>query len=141
MTMLGAHVKISNFGRNHFMKQKTRGKRTSKGKEETKDPMVYFTMVIATGLDPHDVISHISHKWNCLGGTRLMINDLQTVDSKLIVALFNVLTVNNKDTVKSELHKIPVDAQERVQETDSLVFIWPVSTLQGDNPLPQLNSD
>jgi hypothetical protein len=137
MTMLGAHVKILNFGRNPFMKQKTRGKGTSKGKEETKDPMVYFTMVIATDSDLHDVISHISHKWNRLGGTRLMIKDLQTVDSELIVALFNVLTMNNKDTVKSELHKILVDAQERVQETDSLDFIWPVSMLQGDDPLPQ----
>ncbi len=38
MTMLGAHVKILNFGRNPFMKQKTWGKGTSKGKKETKDP-------------------------------------------------------------------------------------------------------
>ncbi len=137
MTMLGAHVKISNFGRNPFMKQKTWGKGTSKGKEETKDPVVYFTMVIATDLDPHDVISGISHKWNRLSGTCLMIKDLQTVNSEVIVALFNVLTVNNKDTLKSELHKILVDAQERVHKTDSLDFIWPVSTLQGDDRLPQ----
>ena len=66
-----------------------------------------------------------------------MIKDLQTVDSEVIVALFNILTVNNKDTLKSELHKILVDAQERVQETDCLDFIWTVSTLQGDDPLPQ----
>jgi hypothetical protein len=129
MTMLSAHFKISNFGRNPFMKQKTWGKGMSKGKEETKDPVVYFTMVIATDLDPHNVISRISHEWNHLGGTCLMIKDLQTIDSEVIVALFNVLTVNNKDTLKSELHKILVDAQERIQETDSLDFIWPVSTL------------
>ena len=61
MTMLGAHVKILNFGRNPFTKQKTWGKGTSKGKEDTKDPVIYFTMVIAMDSDPHDVISHISH--------------------------------------------------------------------------------
>ena len=70
MTMLGAHVKITNGGRNPFMKPKQWGKGAGKGREEAKDPVVYFTMAIATDVDPQEVVSRISHEWNRLGGTR-----------------------------------------------------------------------
>ncbi len=136
MTMLGAHVRISSFGRNPFMKQKVWGKTTNKGKEEVKNLVVYFTMAITTDLEPHEVIARISHKWNRLGGTRLQVKELQTFESDTIAALFNILTVNSKDTLKSELHKILVDTQERVQSVDSMDFMWPFDMLLGDDPIP-----
>ena len=42
MTMLGAHIKITSNGRNPFTKQKQWGKSAGKGKDEAKDPVVYF---------------------------------------------------------------------------------------------------
>ncbi len=136
MTMLGAHVRISSFGRNPFKKQKVWGKTANKGKEEVKNPVVYFTMAITTDLEPHEVIARISHEWNRLGGTRLQVKELQTFESDMIAALFNILTVNRKDTLKSELHKILVDAQEWVQSVDSMDFMWLFDMLLGDDPIP-----
>jgi hypothetical protein len=48
MTMLGAHFKTSSNGRNPFEKQKAWGNKAKKDKEEFKDPIVYFTLAIAT---------------------------------------------------------------------------------------------
>ncbi len=136
MTMLGAHVKITSSGRNPFMKQKQWGKNAGKGREEAKDPVVYFTMAIATDVNPQEVISRISHEWNRLGGTRLQVKELQSFDSETIAALFNILTVNDKNTLKSELHQILVKAQEWVQAVDSMEFLWPLELLLGDDPIP-----
>ena len=56
MTMLGAHFKISSNGRNPFEKQKQWGK-TKKDKEEFWDPIIYFSLAIATYKDPEDLLS------------------------------------------------------------------------------------
>ncbi len=56
MTMLGAHFKISSNGRNPFEKQKRWGK-AKKDKEEFRDPIIYFSLAIATDKDPKDLIS------------------------------------------------------------------------------------
>ncbi len=57
MTLLGNHLKISSNGRNTFEKQKVWGKGNNKNKEEFRDPVVYFTMAIATNTDPEELIS------------------------------------------------------------------------------------
>ena len=136
MTMLRAHVKITSNGRNPFMKQKQWGKNAGKGKEEAKDPVIYFTMAIATDVKPQEVISRISHKWNRLGGTRLQVKELQSFDSETIAALFNILRVNDKNTLKSELHQILVEAQDWVQAVDIMDFLWPLGSLLGKDPIP-----
>jgi len=136
MTMLGAHIRITRNGRNPFTKQKQWGKPAGKGKEEVKDPVVYFTMAIATDIEPSEVISRISHEWSRLGGTRLQVKELQSFDSETIPALFNILTVNSKDTLKSELHQILAETQDRVQAVDCMEFLWPSGALVGDDPIP-----
>ena len=56
MTMLGAHFKISSNGKNPFEKQKQWGK-AKKDKEEFRDPIIYFSLAIATDKDPEDLLS------------------------------------------------------------------------------------
>jgi hypothetical protein len=54
MTMLGTHFKISSNGRNPFEKQKQWGK-AKKGREEFRDPIVYFSLAMATHKNPKDL--------------------------------------------------------------------------------------
>jgi hypothetical protein len=62
MTLLGAHFKISSNGCNPFEKQKVWGKGSNKNKEEFRDPIVYFMVVIATDTNPEELILHVVHK-------------------------------------------------------------------------------
>jgi hypothetical protein len=68
MTMLGAHFKISSGnGKNPFDKQKVWGKGANKNKDEYKNPVVWFTMAIATDVEPEEVVSCVVHKWHRIG--------------------------------------------------------------------------
>ncbi len=81
MTMLGAHFKISSGnGKNPFDKQKVWGKGANKNKDEYKNPVVWFTLTIATDVEPKDLVSRIVHKWHRIGGVRLTIKDLQSFE-------------------------------------------------------------
>jgi hypothetical protein len=62
MTMLGAHFKISSNGKNPSEKQKKWGK-AKKGKEEFCNPIVYFSLAMATDKDPKDLLFRIIHEW------------------------------------------------------------------------------
>ncbi len=62
MTMLGAHFKIlSGNGKNPFDKQKVWGNGANKNKDEYKNPVVWFTLAIATDVEPKDLVSCIIH--------------------------------------------------------------------------------
>jgi hypothetical protein len=76
MTMLGAHFKIMSNGRNPFKKQKMWGNKAKKDKEELKDPVVYFSLAIATDEDPEELIARIVHKWQRHGGILLQIKKI-----------------------------------------------------------------
>jgi len=70
MTMLGTHFKISSNGKNPFEKQRQWGK-AKKDKEEFRDPIIYFSLAIATDTDPEDLLSRINHEWQRRGGILL----------------------------------------------------------------------
>ncbi len=71
MTKLGIHVKISGNG-NAFNKQKVwdkeeqgnkgRNNRKSNKKEEYKDPIVYFSMVVSSKVEPREIIDCVMHE-------------------------------------------------------------------------------
>jgi hypothetical protein len=120
MTMLSAHFQISiSNGRNPFEKQKIWGKNATKGKDEFKNPVVFFSMAIATDNEPEELVNRISMEWSKAGGRRLSIKNLQSFKSETIIALFNVYTATKKDTLLSELNKILTLALAEIQEDDS----------------------
>jgi hypothetical protein len=64
MTLLSGHFKISSTkGRNPFEKQKV-FKNNKEVKGDLKNPIIYFSMAIATIEEPEDLLARISHEWN-----------------------------------------------------------------------------
>jgi hypothetical protein len=63
---LGIHVKISG-GRYTFLKQriwdKDKGKKSSKKKEEYRNPTVYFSLVVSSAANPKKIIERCLHEW------------------------------------------------------------------------------
>jgi hypothetical protein len=57
-----------------------------------KDPVVYFTFVIATDIEPRALVHGIKTEWEANGGGKLAINDLQSQESKVVLALYYVFT-------------------------------------------------
>jgi hypothetical protein len=122
MTKLGIHVKISGNG-NAFNKQKVWDKkeqgnngkynRKSKNKEEYRDPIVYFSMVVSSEVDPREIIDRVTHEWARLNGTRLEVKDLQFVDSKTVVSSFKVSIPTNKEVIHAEFKRILLNTQEK----------------------------
>jgi hypothetical protein len=105
MTKLGIHVKISGNG-NAFNKQKVwdkkeqgnngRNNRKSKNKEEYRDPIVYFSIVVSSEVEPREIIVCVTHKWARLNGMCLQVKDIQFVDSKTVISIFKVSTATKK---------------------------------------------
>ncbi len=88
MTMLGAHFKISSNGKNPFEKQKAWGNKAKKVKEEFRDPIVYFSLVIATDEDPEELLlARIIHEWQHRGSILLKIKKLQSFESETVLSL------------------------------------------------------
>ncbi len=65
-------------------------------KEEYRDPIVYFSMVASSEVEPREIIDRVMHEWARLNGTRLQVKDLQFVDSKTVVSIFKVSTATKK---------------------------------------------
>jgi hypothetical protein len=124
MTTLGIHIKISGNG-NVFNRKKVWGnqandcKNHKSKKEEFRDPVVWFSMVISSVVLPQKIIDRVNQKWGHLNGTRLQIKDLQSIDSTTVVTFFKVSTMTPKEFLLAELTKILHDAQKRAQQ-DSL---------------------
>jgi hypothetical protein len=122
MTMLGAHFKISSNGRNPFEKQKVWGNKAKKDKEEFKDPIVYFTLAIATDVDPKELLARIIHEWQHCGGILLRIKELQSFESKTVLTLFSICTAVPKKLILDKFHTILAQAQSFAQEDDYSEF-------------------
>jgi hypothetical protein len=105
MTMLGAHFKISSNGRNPFEKQK-QWEKAKKGKEESRDPIVYLSLVMATGKNPKDLLPRIIHKWQHRGGILLRVKELQSFKSDTILAFNNIFTSTPKNYLLQEFCSI-----------------------------------
>ena len=58
--------------------------------EEFKDPVVYFTIAIATDIAPKALIDGIRTEWETHSGGKLQVKDLQSHDSKSMFALYFV---------------------------------------------------
>jgi hypothetical protein len=139
MTMLGANFKIlSGNGKNPFDKQKVWGKGANKNKDEYKNPVVWFTLAIATDVEPEDLVSRIVHKWHRIGGVCLMIKDLQSFKSKTVLSCFNVFTQTNKSVLLAELEDILTQAQVRAQEIDPTEFRWSADETPKNSSLPPI---
>ena len=121
MTKLGTHVKISGNG-NAFNKKKVwnnqssdRSSRKSQ-KEEFRDPVVYFSMVISTQVEPTELIDRLTHEWSRINGTRLQVKDLQSISSETVVTFFKMSTATPKKVILAELIKILLETQKRIKE-------------------------
>jgi hypothetical protein len=128
MTKLGTHIKISG-SCNIFNKHKVWGTQTSNvrsnrkvKKEKFCNPTVYFSMVVSTEVNPHELINCTSYEWACLNGTQLQVKDLKFIDSKTVVTFFKLSTSTPKAVILSKLKKIlHNDAQVKACE-DNLYF-------------------
>jgi len=56
--------------------------------ETFKDPVVYFTVAIATDIPPRTLINGIRMEWEANGGGKLQVKDLQSQESKVVMALY-----------------------------------------------------
>ncbi len=123
MTKLGIHIKISGNG-NAFNKQKVWDKDGDSGqqsckankKEEIKDPMVYFSMVILSEVEPKEIIEHTTHEWLRMNKMRLQIKVLQFIESETMVSIYKVLKNTLKDVLLAELEKILTMTQGRARD-------------------------
>ena len=112
MTVLGSHFKISSQGgRNPFERQKVWGKNKKAEGEEFKDPIVYFTMAVASDKDPAEIMDRIRQEWGRMGGKMLKVKDLQSFDSETIISLFNICTQIPKKLILEEFKSILYAAQ------------------------------
>jgi hypothetical protein len=139
MTMLGAHFKISSNGKNPFKKQKALGNKTKKDKEEFRDPIVYFSLVIAMDEDPKELLARIIHEWQRRGGILLRIKELQSFKSEMVLSLSNICTAVPKKFILDKFITILAQAQSFAhQEVDFTEFNWDVEDLPTDSTLPAM---
>ena len=116
MTKMGLHIKISGYG-NVFLKKKiwanqdNERKSRKVKKDEFRDPMVYFLLVVSSDVKPQEIVEQVTHEWTRLNGTRLQIKDLQSINSETVVTFFKVSTLTPKKVILSKLKHILGAAQ------------------------------
>ena len=96
-----------------------------------KDPVVYFTIAIATDVLPQTLINGIKTEWETHGGGKLQVKDLQTQESKVVLALYYIYTGTPYNIILKTIQMILRDASS-TREHERM-------TLEGDdayNPLP-----
>jgi len=99
-----------------------------------KDPVVYFTFAIATDVLPQNLINGIETEWETHGGGKLQVKDLQTQESKVVLALYYIYTSTPYNIILKTIQMILRDASS-TREHERM-------TLEGDdsyNPLPVPN--
>jgi hypothetical protein len=75
----------------HYSKSKKADHRDNAPQPETfKDPMVYFTVAITTDIPPQTLINGIQTEWEAISGGKLQVKDLQSQESKVVMALYFV---------------------------------------------------
>jgi hypothetical protein len=138
MTLLSAHYKISSTkNKNPFEKQKV-WKNGKEVKGELCNPVIYFSMEIATDEEPKDLLARVCHEWCRWGGNMLKVKELQSFKSKTNLCLFNVFTSTPKKNVLHEFCKILMAVQEMAQEMDPSEFFWDPLDLPSNSSIPAL---
>jgi hypothetical protein len=145
MTKLGTHIKFSGNG-NAINKKKVLGnqgndrKSRKSKKDKFCDPVVWFSMVISSEVQPKEIIDCVTHKWAHLNGTRLQIKDLQSIKSEMVVTFIKVSRMTPKEVILAELNKILLKAQRRVSDdlldTTTYNFFMDDSIKIGQSLLP-----
>jgi hypothetical protein len=107
-------------------------------KGEICNPVIYFSMTIATNEEPEDLLVRISHEWHRRRGIVLKVKELQSFESEAILCLFNVFTSTPKQTVLAELCDILSKAQDLAQEMDPMEFFWDAADIPTSSKLPML---
>jgi hypothetical protein len=105
-------------------------------KGELRNPVIYFSMAIATDEEPEDLLARVCHEWHHWGGNRLKVKELQSFESKTILCLFNVFTSTPKKNVLCKFCKILMAAQEMAQEMDPSQFFWDPLNLPSNSSIP-----
>ena len=72
--------------------------------------MVYFTFVIATNIEPRSLVHGIKTEWEANGGGKLSIKDLQSQDSKVVLALYYVFTGTPYNIILATIRSILEEA-------------------------------
>ena len=96
-----------------------------------KDPVVYFTFAIATDVLPHTLINGIKTEWETHGGGKLQVKDLQSQESKVVLALYYIYTGTPYNIILKTIQMILRDTSS-TREHERM-------TLEDDdtyNPLP-----
>jgi hypothetical protein len=75
-----------------------------------KDPVVYFTVAIATDIPPRTLINGIRTEWEANGGGKLQVKDLQSQESKVVMALYFVYTGTPYHIILKTINSILRDA-------------------------------
>ncbi len=137
MTMPGTHFKISSNGRNTFENQK-QWRKAKKDKEEFHDPIVYFSLVMAMDKNPKDLLSRFFHDWQRRGSIHHWVKELQSFESDMILAFYNIFTSTPKNYLLQEFCSILQEVQTLAQEIEPTNFIWAMEDLPSNSTLPAM---
>ncbi len=100
-------------------------------KEDTlRDPIVYFTITIATNVLPRTLINGIQAECEANGGGKLQVKDLHSQESKVVLALYYVFTGTPYSIILKTIELILHDAtsiceHERMGLEDNKNYIPP----------------
>ena len=95
----------------HYSKSKKADHRDNTPQPETlKDPVVYFTVAISTDIPPQTLINVIRMEWEANSGGKLQVKDLQSQESKVVMALYFFYTGTPYYIILKSLNSILRDA-------------------------------
>ena len=118
-TALGAYIKVSTYGdKNPFSKQKNNNyNKKKKNDNEWKDPTVYFQFAVASELDPTTITERVRLEWFRIGGVKLHVKELQSLNVDSTHVIYNVVTRGNDvDVLTEELRSTLNEARDEIRE-------------------------
>jgi hypothetical protein len=123
-TDLGANVNVDT--KSTVEKKHPMGKDSADlNEEDWPDPEVWFSFVVASDVDPEEILDRIRHEWKKNGGRRLGIKDLKTHHQEGSIVLYHLYNQGSEETIASEGIEIPTRAKEE-ELSDNMVenFKW-----------------
>ena len=91
---------------------------------------MYFTVAIATNIPPRTLINGIRTEWEANGGGKLQVKDLQSQESKVVMALYFVYTGTPYHNILKTLNSIlrnatSINDHERMELEDDKEYKAP----------------
>ena len=118
-TSLGAYIKVSSYGdKNPFSKQKNNNyNKKKKNDNKWKDPTVYFQLALASELDPFTITERVRLEWFRIGGVKLHVKELQSLNVDTTHIIYNVITRGNDvDVLTEELQSTLKEVRNEILE-------------------------